>query len=201
MATVVKQLGPEDHGLPMSYDEYMKGDYKGGYQYELIRGKLYVSPLPNFPNHSLEVWLFMKLLSYAQANPRVINYVSPKGRVFVPGEEQCTVPEPDVLAYKNFPLRRPLAQRRWQDVSPVLVAEILSADDPDKDLVRNVELYLLVPSIKEYWIIDGRANPDRPTMIAHRRYRGQWRVQNMAAGETYSTRMLPGFSLVLDPHR
>jgi Uma2 family endonuclease len=201
MAKVVKKLGPEDHGRRMSFDEFMHSDYQEGYHYELIRGKLYVFTLPNLPENRLEHWLFGKLYVSAAANPRVINHVNLKSRVFVPGEDELTNPEPDVAAYKNFPLRRPLAERRWQDVSPVLVAEVLSADDPNKDLVRNVELYLLVPSIKEYWILDGREDPDRPTMRVHRRYRRQWRIRELAAGETYTTRLLPGFSLILDPHR
>jgi Uma2 family endonuclease len=36
----------------------------------------------------------------------------------------------------------------------VLVGEVVWEDDPDKDLVRNVELYLQVPSIREYWVLD-----------------------------------------------
>ena len=69
--------------------------------------------------------------------------------------------------------RAVLAARRgdqvsWEDVSPILVAEVLYASDPYKDLVRNVELYLRVPSIREYWILDGRdfrrrTDPDRPS--------------------------------------
>jgi len=89
---------------------------------------------------------------------------------------------------------------RWQDVSPLLVCEIPSQDEPHKDLVRNVELYLAVPSIKEYWILDVRDDPDRPHLIAHRRHGSRWRVQEVSFGERYTTRVLPGFKLVLDPH-
>jgi Uma2 family endonuclease len=81
----------------------------------------------------------------------------------------------------------------------LLVAEILSADDPDKDLVRNVELYVQVPTIREYWIVDPREEFDRPRLLVYRRRGRQWqRLITIEPGETYTTRLLPGFELVLD---
>jgi Uma2 family endonuclease len=198
MATVPK-MGPADHGRPLDLDEFMAGDYAEGYQYELIDGKLYVSPLPNLPEDLVERWLDIKLTLYALAHPEVINYVTTKARVFVPGRPGVTNPEPDVAAYRKFPRGRPFRELRWQDVSPVLVAEVLSHDDPDKDLVRNVELYFQVPSIREYWLLDDREDPERPTMRVHRRHGQKWRIIHVGPGETYTTRLLPGFELLLDP--
>jgi Uma2 family endonuclease len=198
MATVL-QLGPADHGRPMTYDEFMAGDYQEGYHYELIDGKLYVLPQPDLPYDRLENWLDFRLKLYAHNHPEIINYVTNKARVFVPGRRRTTCPEPDVAAFRSFPRRLPLDQVRWQDVSPVLVVEVLSADDPDKDLVRNVRLYLQVPSIREYWIVDHRESTDRPRLIVRRRYRDRWSVREYAAGMTYTSRLLPGFSLLIDP--
>ncbi len=199
MATVTK-LGPIDHGKPMSFEEFMAGDYREGYHYELIKGKLYVSPLPNLPEDWGEKWLYGKLLDYVRQQPEVINRVTDKARVFVSGETRTTAPEPDVAAFHGFPTHLPIRQMRWQDVSPVLVGEVLSADDPDKDLVRNVELYLKVPTIKEYWILDTRENADEPTMLIYRRYGKKWRTPlELQYGDTYTTKLLPGFILKLDP--
>src|SRR3954471_24902372 len=136
MATVSK-LGPADHDRPMTLDEFMAGDYAEGYQYGLIDGKLYVSPLPNLPEDLVEEWLYFKLKLFSREHPEVINFVTNKARVFVPVRPGVTNPEPDVAAYRKFPLERPFRELRWQDVSPVLVAEVLSHEDPDKDLVRN----------------------------------------------------------------
>jgi Uma2 family endonuclease len=118
----------------------------------------------------------------------------------VPGRPATTAPEPDVAAYRDFPTGRPITKLRWQDVSPLVVIEILSQDTADKDLIRNINLYRQVPSIRESWIIDPRASADEPTLTVHRR-RGQgWqRPIEVAAGETYTTRLLPGFVLVMDP--
>ena len=201
MATLTK-LGPADHGRPMALDDFMASDYQEGYRYELIDGKLYVSPQPNLPEDGISTWISFKVGLYAQANSGVINYVSTHARVFVPDRPGVTNPEPDLAAYHDFPLERPLRQRRWQDVSPVLVAEVVSPEDPDKDLVRNAELYLQVPSIREYWLFDTRAeSADRPTLRVHRRRGSRWRVIDVAFGETYTTKLLPGFELVIDPRR
>jgi Uma2 family endonuclease len=88
----------------------------------------------------------------------------------------------------------------WRDVSPLLVAEVVSPDNAEKDLVRNVELYLAVPSIKEYWILDPRDDPDRPTLRVYRRRGARWQKPiDLAFGDTYTTRLLPGFTLTVNP--
>ena len=199
MSTVLK-IGPADHGRPMTLEEFLAGDYTEGYKYELIEGKLHVAPLPNLPDNSVEDWIFFKLKLYSRERPEVINYATNKARVFVPEAEDVSAPEPDVAAYRGFPLelrfRRDL---RWQDVSPVLVVEVLAQDDPDKDLVRNARLYFQVPSIKEYWVFDTRASAEQPTLHAHRRHGKKWSVKQVAYGDTYTTRLLPGFELLVDP--
>jgi Uma2 family endonuclease len=197
MASAVK-IGPSDHGQPMAFDEYMAGDYEEGYRYELIDGKLYVSPEPNLPEDWVNEWLGFKLKLYARDHPAIINYASHKARVFVPGRPGITTPEPDLAAYHDFPLRRRVRDMRWQDVSPLLVVEVLSADDPDKDLVRNVELYLQVPSIKEYWVIDAREDPEHPSLTVYRRRGKKWQQFEFGPNDIYTTKLLPGFELILD---
>jgi len=200
MKTLLK-IGPRDHGRPFDYEDFESSEWEPGYQYELIDGRLYVSPVPNAPQNLLDEWIGRKLWSYVEAHSDVINYVSARARVFVPGRRRVTNPEPDRAAYRDFPLHLPFRTIRWEDVEPVLVVEVVSPDDPYKDLVRNLELYLQVPSIKEYWVIDGRANPDQPTLVVHRRHGSRWRTIEVPYGETYETRLLPGFKLVVDPRQ
>lgn len=200
--TTVLRIGPADHGQPISEEELEQvSDFEEGYKYEIIDGRLYVSYEPDLPECSLDDWLLTKVKDYARRRPQVINFVHNKVRIFVQERPGLTVPEPDLAAYGDFPLQLPLKERSWRDVWPILVAEILSKNDPHKDLVRNVKLYLLVPSIREYWIIDGRDDPDRPSMLVHRRHGKKWRTIEMAFGETYRTRLLPGFKLVIDPRK
>lgn len=198
MPTLLK-LGPADHGRPLTLEEYEAAEYAEGYQYELIDGKLYVSPQPNPPENLVEHWLFRKLLAYSDQHPEVTNHVTNKGRLFVPDRPGVTNPEPDVTAFREFPLEGDWDDIRWQEQTPILVAEVISHDDPNKDLVRNVELYLAIPSIKEYWLLDNREDRDQPQMTVYRRRGKQWRTISVVPGETYTTRLLPGFSLTLNP--
>lgn len=200
METALK-LGPASHGRPVSLDDFEHSETEDGYQYELIDGRLYVSPVPNLPENRVAEWLSFQLKLYARDYTAIINYVSGAGRMFVPGRKGITTPQPDVTAYHDFPLDRDYRDVRWQDVSPLVVAEVLSLDDPDKDLVRNVELYLQVPTIKEYWLFDNRDTAEHPFLRVHRRHGKRWRLFDYRIGDTYTTRLLPGFALVLDPRR
>jgi Uma2 family endonuclease len=201
MATISVELGPLDHGRPLTLEEFLSSRSKKGYHYELIDGRLYVAPLPNLPEDYNEKWLFGKVQQYSRIHPEIINHVTDKARVFVPGRPRITAPEPDLAAYHAFPHEISLRKLRWQDVSPILVGEVISADDPDKDFVRNVRLYLQVPSIKEYWILDTREDPDRPMMLVYRRSGRNWRQITVAPVGRYTTKLLPDFELILDPRR
>jgi Uma2 family endonuclease len=141
------------------------------------------------------------LRNYGRAHPGALNFVTGPARVIVPGEEQVTNPEPDLAGYRDFPHHLSFSELNWDDVSPILVVEIVSEDNADKDLARNVELYLRVPSIREYWIFDPRQDPDRPTLRVYRRRGSRWqRPIDVEPDETYTTPLLPDFALFLDPH-
>ncbi len=192
-------LTPHDQGQALTLEEFERASGQEGYHYELIEGKLEVSPLPNLPHDFLRKWLENLLDRYGERHPLVFNHVQAPARVFVPGRSATTAPEPDVAAYRNFPLDIPIAEMNWRNVSPLLVAEILSEDTADKDLVRNPRLYLQVPSIREYWIIDPRDDTDRPMLLVHRRRGQRWqKLLEIDGGDTYTTRLLPSFALRLD---
>jgi Uma2 family endonuclease len=191
-------LTPKDHGRPLTLEEFQHAGSRGGYHYELIDGRLEVSPLPDFPHDDLCELIKHLLRRYAEQHPDVLRHVKGTVRVFVPGRRATTAPEPDVAAYRDFPTGRPRSRIRWQDISPALVVEVLSEDNADKDLVRNRELYLEVPSIREYWIVDPRQDADRPELTVYRRRGSRWqRPLHVPPGGTYTTRLLPGFVLNL----
>jgi Uma2 family endonuclease len=195
------RIGLKDHGLPISERQAESARFEDGYKYEIIDGRLYVSPQALEPENRLELWLFRKLLNFSDKHSDVINHVTNKARVFVPRRRQTTTPEPDVAAYSGYPLDTPLGQNKWEIVSPVLVAEVLYASDPYKDLVRNVDLYLRVPTIREYWILDARSSASKPILIVRRRNGRSWVKREYYYREKYTTKLLPGFSLLIDPRR
>jgi Uma2 family endonuclease len=191
-------LTPRDQGRALSLDEFQSASGEEGYHYELIDGKLEVSPLPKFSHDFIRKWLERCLDDYSDRRPEVIGHVQSPARVFVPDRPGATTPEPDIAAYGDFPSDPSVDELDWQDFSPFIVAEILSEDTADKDLVRNLDLYLQVPSIREYWIIDPRANANRPHLTVYRRRGRRWQQSiEVAGGDTYTTRLLPDFQLAL----
>jgi len=195
----ILRLGPADHGMPISLEEFEQADGEEGHRYEIIEGRVYVSPLPELPHEDLEHWLFIKLLDYGKAHPQYVQRVSNQARIFVPERRLATCPEPDIAVYRKYPLRMARWMRSWRMVSPVNVVEVLSPGNVDKDLERNVELYLGVPSIREYWIVDQRVKQEHPSMIVYRRRGSRWQKPiHVAPGGTYTTPLLPEFELKLD---
>lgn len=197
----VSELGPLDHGRILTLEEYQCGRYREGFRYELIHGKLYVYPFPEVAHAFIESWLWMHLVDYSQEHPEVINYVMNKAVVIVPGSNGLTRPEPDITVYHDARLDDPYKGLNWSDVSPLLICEVMSLDDPDKDRVRNVELYWQVPSIREYWLVDITDDPEHPTMRVYRRSGRKWRITDLSYRDCYTTKLLPGFELVIDPRR
>jgi Uma2 family endonuclease len=197
--TTARTFGPADHGRAVTDAELTAARWIGGYHYEVIDGRLYVSPSPDLPHDDLVEWLAEALRTYARARPEVINAVKTRSRVFVPRRRRTTAPEPDLAAYRDYPYQVPRLQRRWQDVSPVLVAEVVSGD-VDKDLVRNVALYKRVPSVQEYWVMNQWMGADDFFFRVYRRRGAKWQKPiDLALGDTYTTRLLPGFSLPINP--
>jgi Uma2 family endonuclease len=196
--TIQLYLTPQDQGRALSLEQFKHASGQEGYQYELIEGKLQVSPLPNLSHDFIRKWLERCLDDYSDRHVEFLAHVQAPARVFVPGQTTGTTPEPDLAGYRDFPEEPSVDQLDWQEVSPILVVEILSEDTADKDLVRNLDLYLRVPSIREYWIVDPRANANRPSLTVHRRRGQRWQQPiEIVGGQTYTTRLLPGFQLTL----
>jgi Uma2 family endonuclease len=193
-------LTPRHHGRRVSLEDFENSTGDPGYKYELIDGRIYVSAMPDPPQDLTEMLLFGRLFNYRLLHPDVIDHVTPKARVFVPGRTYTTCPEPDLSAYRDYP--HELVRKRlikWNQVSPILVAEIVSKKNAKKDFVRNVEMYEQVPSIREYWILSDLDSPGYPALTVYRKRGRKWQKPIVVSpGETYTTRLLPGFELKLD---
>jgi Uma2 family endonuclease len=195
------RLTPAWAGRDISLEEFENADYQGGWRFELIDGRVEVHPTPNPPHDIMAVWMYDRLRNYRDAHPEVINYVTPGCRVFVPGRRLVTCPQPDLAAFQGFPLRWPRQVQSWQDINPILVVEVISPRYAHKDLVRNVALYQKAPSVREYWIFDPRDRSGRVTMRVYRK-RGSrsWQKPiDVPFAGTYTTPLLPEFTLIVDP--
>lgn len=187
-----RRLGPSDHGLALSMEEYEAAEYEEGFSYELVRGRLEVTPSPDLPHDVALEALDDVIQAYRAAHPGTVDYKSTRSRVFpdAPGR-QCSV-EPDLALFTG--LRRDTEQN-WRDLDPVLVVEVLSPGHERKDRVRNRSLYLEVPSIREYWIVDPRR---RTLLVLVRRPAGEgWDERLVPTGDRYETPLFPGLSIDL----
>ena len=195
-------LTADDHGRALSWEEFAGADTQEGFRYEIIEGRLFVSPIPSLAHDEFADWLKDLFRDYARQRPDVLSRVKGPARVFLPQQsEGVTAPEPDVACYAQFPSDRPVMQRDWRAATPVLVVEVISPDAADKDLSRNRRLYLQVASIQEYWILDPGEDVESTSLIVYRRRGDRWAPRRVIpAGGTYATPLLPGFSLVLDPN-
>jgi Uma2 family endonuclease len=197
-AIIARHLGPADHGRKLTYDEYLASDYELGHKYELIDGTLYVSPFGEYPHDWVLSHVSQVVTLYSIRRPNIVPRVSSGSRVFVPGRRKTTCPEPDFAIYKTCPPGRDV---KWEDISPIIVVEIVSADDGGKDYVRNVELYQRVPSIREYWVFDRCSEVYGPTLRVYYRATGRqnWKTADYGPEDVYSTKLLPGLKLPVCP--
>jgi Uma2 family endonuclease len=136
MPAVQLKLGPADQGQELTLEEFEEAEYVSGFRYELIEGRLYVSPAPNLAENMLESWLRDKLGAYSKLRPDVVNFVATRGRVFLPTRVRPSTPEPDIAAYVDAPTSIS-RNASWEELSPILVVEILVDGDIWKDLSRN----------------------------------------------------------------
>ena len=80
MATVT-QLGSGDHGRTLTLEQFTESDYERGYQYELIEGRLYVTPLPAQPHDWIEQFILDSLKEFSRQHSDVINRATNNARV------------------------------------------------------------------------------------------------------------------------
>ena len=74
MATVATpfRISPADHGRTMTLEEFMEADEGEGYRYELARGVLEVTEVPNDPHGDVVSNLFDSIGRYRRDHPGVV---------------------------------------------------------------------------------------------------------------------------------
>src|SRR5205807_2482645 len=74
MATVATPLriGPADRGRTMTLEEFLEAEEEEGYHYELARGVLEVTQVPNDPHGDVVCNLYRAVARYDAQHPQVI---------------------------------------------------------------------------------------------------------------------------------
>jgi Uma2 family endonuclease len=181
--TIVK-IGPSDDGRPMSLDDFDEAEVQPGYIYELSRGVITVSDFPNPKHLEMVNEARRQLVAYDLAHPGVIHVLASGGecKVLLAGLESER--HPDLAAYKTPP---PEEKNVWATWVPEIVLEVVSSESRHRDYEEKPDEYLQF-GIREYWIIDS----DKEKMVVLKRFRGEWREQNIKPSKLYNTSLLPG---------
>ncbi len=188
MTKLATMIGPADHGRRMSLDEFDTAEGREGKLYELSRGVIIVTDVPNPPHGDKADKLRLSIDAYRLGHPDVIRNVFTGAECKLLIEPTQSERHPDLAIYKT--LAPGDDSSVWSFWIPEIVIEIVSRDSAERDYDEKAEDYLHF-GVGEYWIID----PFQSVVTIHRRIRGRWKVQEMKAGQKYSTPLLPGFEM------
>jgi Uma2 family endonuclease len=191
MATVARpRVGPADHGRPMTLDEFAAADFEDGWLYELARGVVVVSEVPDVSHAQIVDRLGDLFADFRQDHPDVIIMKGGGGmcRLRLPGMQSDR--RPDQAIYLTPP--PPPGRDPWRRWVPEIVVEVVSQESEDRDYGEKREEYLRA-GVTEYWILD----PARRQMRVHLRAGDVWKQRTVAAEGAHRTHLLPG--LVVRP--
>ena len=150
MATVAAPLriGPADHGRTMTLEEFLEAEELDGYRYELGRGVLEVTEVPNEPHGVVVCNLYRAVNRYDLEHQGVIHRYG--------GGSEFRFWLPRMISGRNPDLGVVLrgAPRDWRGRRiPVLAAEVVSRSSERRDYETKREEYLAY-GLLEYWIVD-----------------------------------------------
>jgi Uma2 family endonuclease len=183
-------IGPADHGRRMGLDEFDGAIGREGRLYELSRGIVIVTDVPNPPHGDVVFVLRESLGEYHRAHPGAIHriYSGAECKLLIEGTESER--HPDLAVYKT---PAPGSDSSvWSIWVPEIVIEVVSDDSVRRDYEEKPEDYLQF-GVLEYWIVD----PLKNAVTVNRRVRGRWKPQQLIPGQKYTTPLLPGFELDL----
>jgi Uma2 family endonuclease len=184
MATVRTRIGPADHGRRMSLEEFRETEEEPGYCYELARGVIEVTEVPNDPHGQIVSNIQGLVHYYKKTHPGVIRRIGGSGEFRLWVAEMISGRNPDLaVSFMGTPKdergRRP----------PGLVAEVVSERGEYRDYQEKREEYWTY-GIREYWIVD----PSLRQVLVLLRQGEMW-VERMYRGEdVIASELLPGFA-------
>lgn len=192
MPKTTVRIGPADHGQRMTLDEFEPAEVMEGFHYELGRGEIIVSEVPD-PKHMLILNAIRdQFVLYRITNPGRIFAIAGGGECKILLEAQQSERHPDLAVYMTpAPVEGNAVWGLW---IPEVVVEIVSPGSEDRDYREKREEYLAF-GVKEYWIVD----PGKRLILLLRRERGRWTEQRFGPSDACETPLLPGFRFACGP--
>jgi Uma2 family endonuclease len=169
----------------MTLDEFLDADETPGHRYELARGVLEVTEVPNDPHGDIVWFLISAISQHDREHPGLIHRAGEASgfRLWMPGMESGRNPDIAVV------LRNAPRDHRGRRV-PALAMEVVSEGEEAhrRDYLTKREEYLAY-GLFEYWIID----PIERKVTVLTRRGPTWHEQVFAGEQGASGLVLPGF--------
>ncbi len=186
MPTTIIKITPADHGRHLSLADFEFAEVQEGQIYELSRGVITVSEIPNPPHAAQVNEIKFQFFGYAATRREKVYAILSGSECKIPVEGLESERHPDLAIYKTPP---PSADREaWRQWIAEIVIEIVSPDSGQRDYLDKREEYLAF-GVQEYWIVDA----SREEVLILRRSSGRWKERVVRPGELYRTQLLPKF--------
>jgi hypothetical protein len=187
--TAKSKISPQHHGRKMSLKAFEFAQVEEGYLYELARGYVVVSEVPNLP-HALQIALMRNHLGhYHVENPHALHAIldGSSCKLLIPDWESER--HPDIAVYLTPPKGRK-DRTMWRRWVPELAIEVVSEGSRDRDYTEKRDEYWTL-GVKEYWIVDAKLRQ----VLVLRRGRSRWTEKTLGPKDACETKLLPGFTL------
>jgi Uma2 family endonuclease len=183
----VLQLGPADHGRPITAEEFAEAEYAEPWKYEREQGRLIVMP-PDGPGHDRSSEPVRDYLgAYRLAHPDLVEEVVSEAWVRIDGGTDRIGDIGVFLAGPRSSINRP-------ERVPELMFEVVSTDreSRERDYVKKRKEYFRL-GVLEYVLIDRMRHRATVYTAGPRGYR----KRVLRPGEVYACPLLPGLAVPL----
>ncbi len=190
MASITKShvIGLADDGRAMTLVEFLDAEVEEGLRYELGRGVLEVTGVPNDPHGDVVSNLYDAVSRYRRDHPGTIRRYGGGGefRFWLPGMISGRNPDLAIV------LRGAAKDWRGRRI-PALAAEVVSSGSVKRDYEIKREEYLAY-GLLEYWIVD----PLKRQVTVLTRRGDVWDEAVFKDDQTIVSLELPGFATTVD---
>lgn len=170
-----------------TYDDYAK--LPEGAPYQLIGGKLVMTPAPSTYHQEISKRLGYLLYEYAELKQKLGKVLHAPVDVYFEDEETY---QPDIIFISND--RVGIIKKEKIEGAPDLIIEILSASTAYYDLVHKKDIYAK-HGVKEYWIVD----PMEKWVESYKNENGKFiLIGRVQKDESIGSTILTGFKVALD---
>jgi Uma2 family endonuclease len=188
MKTTAVKIGPADQGRRMSLAEFEHAEVQEGYLYELGRGVIVVSDVPNPPHANQIDDIRLQLTAYRLKHKGAISRILSGNECKILLEDLESERHPDLAVHTPPPPSDD--SEAWSSWVPAVLIEVISADSRERDRQEKPEEYLAF-GVREFWIFDA----ERREMTVLQRFRGRWPEQVVRPPAKYTTKLFAGLNL------